>query len=72
MPGSVLDDLRVLPYFSAIILSEEVGVEKPSSEIFLRALREVNRVITSNNGSQPACAPLRPEECLHVGDELKW
>lgn len=47
-----------------ILLSEEEGVEKPSREIFIRALERVNAM-----GSEgPA---ILPEHCLHVGDELK-
>ena len=55
---TVLRDLEVASYFHSIILSEEVGIEKPSSEIFL----------------QPCAAAklAKLEECVHVGDELYW
>lgn len=58
---AVLRDLDVASYFDPVILSEEKGIEKPSSGIFLNACREPNGSHTLN-----------PEECVHVGDELDW
>ncbi|EMD37729.1 hypothetical protein CERSUDRAFT_114362 [Gelatoporia subvermispora B] len=52
---AVLEDLGVLPLLDPVLLSEEEGVEKPSREIYLRAC---------------ARAGVRPEEVVHVGDEL--
>jgi HAD superfamily hydrolase (TIGR01549 family) len=57
----VLRDLDVASYFDPVILSEEAGVDKPSPVIFLKACRELN-------GSHT----LKPEQCVHVGDELDW
>ncbi|KAJ6625548.1 HAD-like domain-containing protein [Mycena sp. CBHHK59/15] len=59
---SVLEDLEFPPFLSPILLSESEGIEKPSPEIFLRALQLVNSEL------EP---PISPEECLHVGDELE-
>jgi len=61
--GSVLKDLEFPSSIYPIILSEEEGIEKPSHEIFFRALRRVNvgRLIA-----------IKPQECLYVGDELDW
>jgi FMN phosphatase YigB (HAD superfamily) len=61
MTDAVLHDLGVASYFNPIILSEEMGIEKPSREIFLRACCE------SDGGHV-----LQPEQCVHVGDELDW
>ena len=61
LTDAVLRDLDVASYLNPIVLSEEMGVEKPSPEIFLRACREPD----SNH-------MLKPEECVHVGDELDW
>ncbi|MBH5316978.1 HAD-IA family hydrolase [Paenibacillus sp. GSMTC-2017] len=49
----VLEEGELLPYFDHIVISSEIGVEKPTEEIFLRAMR---------------LAGLSPEECLYVGD----
>ncbi|KAF5354667.1 hypothetical protein D9756_005372 [Leucocoprinus leucothites] len=57
---SVIQDLGFPSYLSPIILSEEEGIEKPSREIFERAL-----TLAAN-----AEVPLKPAACLHVGDEL--
>jgi len=46
-------NLGLEPYFDAILLSGEVGFEKPGPEIFLEALEELNMV---------------PTEVVHVGD----
>ncbi|KAG5731291.1 Haloacid dehalogenase-like hydrolase domain-containing protein 3 [Termitomyces sp. T112] len=59
---SVLRDLEFPVFLDPIILSEEEGVEKPSPEIYRRALAVVN----SRNPQNPVV----PAQCLHVGDEL--
>ncbi|KAJ7703100.1 HAD-like domain-containing protein [Mycena rosella] len=59
---SVLKDLAFPAYLSPILLSESEGVEKPSPEIFLRALQRVNAELKD---------PITPSECVHVGDELE-
>lgn len=43
-------------YFDGVILSSEVGASKPHPRMFAEAL---------------SLAQARPEECLHVGDDLK-
>ncbi len=55
--GAVIDDLGIMPYLDAVLLSEEEGVEKPSCEIFRRACERL-------------C--VKPQETVHVGDELEW
>jgi len=52
---AVLADLEILPLLDPVLLSEEEGVEKPSRDIYLRAC---------------ARAGVKPEETLHIGDEL--
>lgn len=52
---AVIEDLGLLPYIDAVLLSEEEGIEKPSREIFLRACSRVG---------------VSMHEALHVGDEL--
>ncbi|KEQ26678.1 HAD family hydrolase [Paenibacillus tyrfis] len=49
----VLADTGLLPYFDHVIVSSEVGVEKPDRAIFELALRQ---------------AGVRAEECCYVGD----
>lgn len=44
-----------------IVLSEEEGIEKPAKEIFLRTLERMNSIRGEG---------IRPEQCVHVGDEL--
>jgi len=56
---AVLRDLDVASYLNPIVLSEEMGVEKPSPDIFLRACHDPN----ANHIPEP-------EECVYVGDEL--
>lgn len=56
----VLDDLEVSPFLRSIHLSEELGIEKPHSEIFRMALRDAT----------PQGQITRADECVHVGDEL--
>jgi len=50
---TVLADSELIHYFDHIVISSEVGVEKPTKEIFLRAMN---------------LAGISPEECLYVGD----
>ncbi|HEY3899565.1 MAG TPA: HAD-IA family hydrolase [Chthoniobacter sp.] len=50
----ILTDLGILPYFDPLIISSEVGADKPDPWIFQQAL--------SRAGANPA-------EALHVGDE---
>ncbi|KAF8070532.1 HAD-like domain-containing protein [Lyophyllum atratum] len=58
----VLQDLGFPASLDSIILSEEVGLEKPSPEIFLRALSSVN--------SKRPRSLVDTGQCLHVGDEI--
>lgn len=58
---AVLQDLSLSPYLDPVILSDEVGIEKPSRDIFLQACLE-----TRHN------ATVTPGQCVHVGDELDW
>lgn len=50
----ILDGLNLLPLFEGVIISSETGYSKPHAGIFSHAAR---------------LAGLKPEECLHVGDE---
>jgi len=50
---TVLADSELIHYFDHVVISSEIGVEKPAKEIFLRALQ---------------MAGTSPEECLYVGD----
>ncbi len=43
----------LFPYFDALYLSYEQGVQKPDEEIFIRCMNALN---------------VKPEECLYVGD----
>ncbi|KAF5370756.1 hypothetical protein D9758_002012 [Tetrapyrgos nigripes] len=58
----VLKDLEFPENVTPIVLSEEEGVEKPSRELFHRALKRVNEI----HGLD-----IQEDECLHVGDELE-
>ena len=61
--GAVLKDLEFPDCIDPILISEELGIEKPASAIFQRALDAVNAHTE---------APIAADECLHVGDELIW
>ncbi|OXU25559.1 hypothetical protein TSAR_005827 [Trichomalopsis sarcophagae] len=58
---AVLDDARIRSYFSFVITSYGLGVEKPSPAIFQEALRlssiDLNETI-------------RPDEAIHIGDRV--
>lgn len=53
---SVLDESGLRPLFDAVVISSEVGIEKPDAGIFRAAERAL--------GAAPA-------ECLHIGDSRK-
>lgn len=53
--GYVLEDLNVLRLLQPALFSEEEGIEKPSPEIWQRALHR---------------AGLEAKEAIHVGDNL--
>jgi REG-2-like HAD superfamily hydrolase len=59
---SVLKDLEIAPYLDSIILSEEVGIEKPDAKIFQLAL---------GFSMQSASVPMEMQDSVHVGDELE-
>jgi len=63
--GKVLKDLSFPDSLQPVVLSEEEGIEKPSKQIFMKALELVN-------GDLKTESTIRPEECLHIGDELIW
>ncbi|XP_068486551.1 uncharacterized protein [Phaseolus vulgaris] len=52
----LLKDLNVLILFDAVIISSEVGYEKPDSRIFQAALDQVN---------------VEASKALHIGDDEK-
>ena len=52
----LLERLEMSRFFESIVYSADVGAEKPFSEIFLHALKELS---------------LPPEEVLHIGDRLR-
>lgn len=45
----------LLPYFSLLVFSEDVGIGKPAARIFEEACRK---------------AEAKPAECVHIGDDL--
>ncbi len=51
---TVLDELNLTPLFRSVVISSEVGADKPDPWIFEEALRQMNA---------------QPCEALHVGDE---
>ncbi len=53
---SILDENGLTRYFNALIISEEVGVEKPDPLIFQVALDRLE---------------FTPEECVHIGDRME-
>ncbi|KAG1716631.1 hypothetical protein ID866_509 [Astraeus odoratus] len=56
----VFNDFGVSPLLQPLLLSEEVGIEKPHSEIFRMA---------HEDGTAEG-RDLRADQCVHVGDEL--
>jgi putative hydrolase of the HAD superfamily len=50
----ILDGLNLLPLFESVVISSETGYSKPHKGMFIHAAR---------------LAGLKPDECLHVGDE---
>ncbi|KAF9529407.1 HAD-like domain-containing protein [Crepidotus variabilis] len=61
----VLQDLGFPPFVGPLVLSEEEGTEKPSIQLFAKALELCNEKFLS---TEPQ---VQPFECLHVGDELR-
>ena len=51
--AEVIRRSELFPYFDAVYLSYEQGVEKPDGEIFKRCMKELS---------------VKPEECVYVGD----
>ena len=51
--AKVIRESELFPYFNAVYLSYEQGVEKPDEEIFKRCMKELS---------------VKPEECVYVGD----
>lgn len=51
---TVLAELKLMPLFSSVVISSEVGADKPDPWIFEEALRQMKA---------------QPQEALHVGDE---
>lgn len=49
----VIRESALFPYFDAVYLSYEQGVQKPDEEIYKRCMKEL---------------AVKPEECLYVGD----
>ena len=49
----VIRRCELFPYFDAVYLSYEQGIQKPDAEIYLRCMQELS---------------VKPEECLYVGD----
>jgi len=56
LPRIFLEEYNLIKYFNVVIISGEVGVRKPNSEIFKLALRNLN---------------VKPWEAVHIGDSLK-
>lgn len=51
--AKVIRGSELFPYFNAVYLSYEQGIQKPDEEIFLRCMDSLS---------------VKPEECLYVGD----
>ena len=52
-----LERLGISHFFHGIVTSEEIGVDKPETKFFLRCAEK---------------AGVLPEECLFVGDSIKY
>ena len=51
--AGVIRQSELFPYFDAVLLSCEQGIQKPDEEIFIRCIEQLS---------------VKPEECLYVGD----
>lgn len=51
--AGVIRQSELFPYFDAVLLSCEQGIQKPDEEIFIRCIEQLH---------------VKPEECLYVGD----
>ncbi|KAI8815432.1 HAD-like domain-containing protein [Cladochytrium replicatum] len=58
---AILEGLNISQYFSTIVLSHELGIEKPSPDIFGAALREIRGKF----------GPASEELVVHVGDDTE-
>jgi HAD superfamily hydrolase (TIGR01549 family) len=57
-----LQALGLDSFFSFVVTSQDVGVEKPNPQIYAAALGKARR-------DCPALKQLQASECLHVGDD---
>jgi putative hydrolase of the HAD superfamily len=51
-----LEKIGLIPFFDGIVISSDVGVKKPSSQIFALALERFG---------------LRADECVYVGNDMR-
>ena len=51
--AKVIRESELFPYFDAVYLSYEQGIQKPDEEIYIRCMNTLN---------------VKPEECLYIGD----
>jgi len=51
-----LEDLGIIDRFDTIVVSEDIGISKPDSQIFLHACKAANQT---------------PSDCFYVGDKLE-
>jgi HAD superfamily hydrolase (TIGR01509 family) len=58
---TILSDIGLREYFSAVVSAEDVAAGKPDPEIFLKALAQLN--LRSGNGR-----PIHPAECVVIED----
>jgi HAD superfamily hydrolase (TIGR01509 family) len=58
---TILSDIGLRDYFSAVVSAEDVAAGKPDPEIFLKALAQLN--LRSANGR-----PIHPAECVVIED----
>ena len=57
-------------YFEGIVISEEVGVQKPEPEVFRIALAHASGDGTGDGAGSPGGDPIPPGRALMVGDNL--
>ena len=73
-----MQDLGIMPFLDACVLSEEEGVAKPDPEIWRRAIDIVNAGLTkpdvadTENASSNQILAGVGQHVIHVGDELVW